>query len=127
MEGPLQRSKYQGRAFLIILWRWLHEGEGRPHENARRANDGAATKGVPTTRKVSIDGKEKSGNTDFTVTDFTVIDKLHSAEPEKRRLQRAYLAKLLKGERIGRNEVREIEIMHAIAADLRQAARGWPR
>jgi hypothetical protein len=78
-------------------------------------------------RKVSIGGKEKSGNTDFMVTDFTVIDKLHSAEPEKRRLQRAYLAKLLKGERIGRNEVREIEIMHAIAADLRQAARGWPR
>ena len=102
-----------------------HEGEAAPMKTRDAQTTARPRKVSP--RKVSIDGKEKSGNTDFTVTDFTVIDKLHSAEPEKRRLQRAYLAKLLKGERIGRNEVREIEIMHAIAADLRQAARGWPR
>jgi hypothetical protein len=73
-------------------------------------------------RKVAIDGETKSAN-----TAFTVADKLHCAEREKRRLQRAYLAKFLKGERIGRNEVREIEIMHAIAADLRHVVRGRSR
>jgi hypothetical protein len=69
-------------------------------------------------QRAAINGKGKSGN-----TVFTLADKLHCAEREQRRLQRVYLAKLLKGERIGRNELREIDIMHAIAADLRQAAR----
>jgi hypothetical protein len=73
-------------------------------------------------RKAAINGKGKPGN-----TAFTVFDKLHCAEREERRFQRAYLAKRLKGERIGRNEVREIDIMHAIAADLRQAARDQSR
>lgn len=73
-------------------------------------------------QKAAIYGKGKPGN-----AAFTVFEKLHCAEREERRLQRAYLAKLLKGERIGRSEVRDIDIMHAIAADLRQAARGQSR
>ena len=70
---------------------------------------------TPRPRKAATNGKGKPGN-----TAFTVIEKLHCAEREKRRLQRAYLAKLLKCERIGRIEVRDIDIMHAIAADLRR-------
>jgi hypothetical protein len=80
VEGPLQRSKYQGRAFLIIM-AVAHEGEAAPMKTRDAQTTARPRKVSP--RKVSIDGKEKSGNTDFTVTDFTVIDKLHSAEPEK--------------------------------------------
>jgi hypothetical protein len=56
-----------------------------------------------------------------------VLDKLHCVEREERRLRRTYHAKVLKGERVRRNEDREIDIMHAIVADLRKAARDQSR
>ena len=52
---------------------------------------------------------------------FTALDKLHCLEREERRLRRTYHAKILKGERVRRNEDRNIDIMNAIVTDLRKA------
>lgn len=74
--------------------------------------------------KAAVKCKENPDYTIFTGnTPFTLLDKLHCVEREERRLRRIYHAKVLKGERIKRNEGRNIEIMNAIVADLRQAAR----